>query len=97
MLKAFDTVFTALTSFIIGITTGVFVASFNECEALHEIKISPDRLREIATEMERVSKLEQFQAGQVVRFKLGHLFAFVYKPERSTGPKDDHGQDKPIL
>lgn len=63
---------------------GGLMASFNECEALHELKITPDRLREIATEMERISKLEQFQAGQVIRFKLGHLFAFVYKPERTT-------------
>jgi hypothetical protein len=72
---------------------GGLMASFNECEALHEIKITPDRLREIATEMERISKLDQFQVGQVIRFKLGHLFAFTYKPERTTATVKDEVEE----
>ncbi len=97
MLRAFDTSFIATGSFTLGITIGVIMASFNECEALHEIKITPDKLREIATEMERVSKVDTFQAGQVIRYKLGHLFAFVYKPERSTAKEENHAQNEHIL
>mgnify|MGYP006281444205 CR=1 FL=1 len=96
-LKFFDVIFASCWGFIVGITLGVLMASFNECEALHEIKVTPDKLREIATEMERVSKVDTFQAGQVIRYKLGHLFALVYKPERSTAKEENHDQDEHLL
>jgi hypothetical protein len=57
---------------------------FNECEALHELQMTPDDLREIATEMERKSKTEFYQQGQVIRYKFNHLFAFVYRPEKKA-------------
>lgn len=54
----------------------------NECEALHEIVITPQTLRDIAGEMEQKSRNEFYQRGQIVRYKVNHLFCFVYKPER---------------
>lgn len=56
--------------------------TFNDVEALHELSITPDDLRDIANEMERKSKGEFFQHGQIVRYKFNHLFSFVYKPEK---------------
>lgn len=54
-----------------------------EVEALHEIDVSPDKLREIAVEIERKSKNENFQAGQVVRYKISNRFAFVFRPDKT--------------
>ncbi len=54
-----------------------------EVEATHEIDVTPDKLREIAVEMERKSKNENFQAGQVVRYKFSSRFAFVFKPDKT--------------
>lgn len=58
------------------------MALFNDCESLHEIEMTPDRLREIANEMDRKNKSDLYQVGQVIRYKINHRFAFVYKPER---------------
>lgn len=55
-----------------------------ECEALHELSVTPDQLREIAIEMERKSKSEFYQQGQVIRCKFNNLFSFIYKPERKS-------------
>lgn len=63
--------------------------NFNECESLHELSITPDQLREIAAEMERKSKTEFYQQGQIIRYKLNHLFAFVYRPEKTIPKRDE--------
>lgn len=53
-----------------------------DCEALHELCVTPDDLRDIANEMERKSKSEFYQQGQVIRCKFNNLFSFIYKPEK---------------
>lgn len=57
------------------------MAGFNQCEVLFEIEMTPNKLREIASEIEKQSKSEMYLPGQIVRYKLNHKFAFVHKPE----------------
>jgi hypothetical protein len=98
-VRYFDLVFAALLGFIIGtLSMGSFiilvkggnVAGFNECENLHEVEITPDRLREIASEMERRSRTEYYQAGQVIRYKINHRFALVFRPEKAYGQRAEN-------
>ena len=63
--------------------------AFNECEAFHEVEITPDRLREVAAEMERKSRSDYFQQGQIIRMKINHRIALVFRPERPTREQDD--------
>lgn len=62
------------------------MAGFNQCEVLFEIDMTPNKLREIASEIEKLSKGELYLPGQVVRYKLNHKFCFVHKPETRTVP-----------
>ena len=57
--------------------------TFNDCEALHEIFLTPDELRNIANEIERKSKSEFYQQGQIIRFKVSNICCFIYKPEKT--------------
>lgn len=54
---------------------------FNQCEVFYEIEMTPEKLREIAAEIEKLSKSDLFLTGQIIRYKINHKFAFVYKPE----------------
>lgn len=68
--------------------------AFNECEAFHEVDMTPDKLREIAIEMERKSKSDLFQHGQIIRMKINHRVALVFRPERATREGEN---DQPII
>lgn len=58
------------------------MAKFNELESLFEIEMSPDKMRDIAAEIESRAKGEGFLPGQVIRYKINHKFAFVFKPDK---------------
>lgn len=54
--------------------------SFNYIECSFELDISPQELRQIADEMDQ--RVRGFcLPGQVVRYKLNHLFTILHKPE----------------
>lgn len=55
--------------------------SFNHIESFHEIPLSPEELKRIAGEIERMEQ-EFHTPGQVIRYKLSHNFCIVYKPEK---------------
>lgn len=57
------------------------MSGFNQCEVLFEIEMTPNRLREIAAEIEKQSKSDLYLPGQIVRYKLNHRFSLVHKPE----------------
>lgn len=60
-----------------------------ETETTHEIEVTPDMLREIAIQMERKEKHENYQSGQVIRTKLNDLFTFVYCPTKAIEVKNE--------
>lgn len=60
-----------------------------DTETTHEIEVTPDMLREIAIQMERKEKHENYQSGQVIRTKLNQLFTFVYSPNKQIEVKDE--------
>ena len=55
--------------------------SFNYIESFFEIEITPEDLKRIAGEMERME--QNFHVpGQVIRYKLSSNFAVLYRPEK---------------
>lgn len=58
------------------------MAKFNELENFFEIEMSPNKMRDIAAEIESRSKSDGFLPGQVIRYKINHKFAFTFKPDR---------------
>ncbi len=55
--------------------------SFNYIESFFEIEVTPADLKRIAGEIERMES-EFHTTGQVIRYKLNHNFALVYRPEK---------------
>jgi len=55
--------------------------NFNYIESFFEIEISPEELKRIAGEIERLEQGFHIP-GQVIRYKLSSNFAVVYRPEK---------------
>jgi hypothetical protein len=67
--------------------------SFNYIESFFEIDITPEELKRIAGEMERMEAGFHIP-GQVIRYKLSTNFAVTYRPEKKR-PANSH-VDLPI-
>lgn len=59
--------------------------SFNYIESFFEIEITPEDLKRIAGEIERMEQ-EFHTPGQVIRYKLSSNFALVHRPEKKRIP-----------
>ena len=55
------------------------MAKFNDVESMHELELSPDKLREIATQLEHTYD-KAHHPGQVIRYKVSHNFCLMWKP-----------------
>lgn len=54
---------------------------FNQTEAMFEIPITPEKLREAAQRLEQGAKSPLYLRGQILRDKIDHNFCFVFRPE----------------
>jgi len=68
-------------------------SGFNDLEALYEIEVTPEYLRQVADSLEfKVNK--GIMSGMVVRMKFNHMFCFVFRPEvkAKLTSNDDNAQ-----